>query len=666
MLFGDFDPSKPLCVDTETISNDDKRGGLLPYHGDRMAGVAFCQGEHAIYLPLRHRNDLAHCLPFESTIKEIREFMAEVKIWRNLNIKFDAHVLAQDNIFAPKARLEDTGTLARVVNNKLNISRNEDGEEEKDDTGYSLQALTNRFNKKYKKSSDELNEWCVAHGTKDYGAIPIPIISKYARFDTLSCYELHEILLTMLPEEAVNVWETEIRFCPILWGAERTGVKVDPSFFEAAGAALARRMLHSQKQIDEGVDWRDKSGNLISFNAGSWKQKDDYFRSKGIEPVAWGEPNKQGIKNACWDGDALSQLFISEKNVDGTENREAKRINQVINGIIDYSEAKTAYSTYCVGWMDRKDKNNVLHPGYNPAGTRTGRISSSNPNMQNPPPWAMKGMILAPGEIGIKYDYSQIEYRIFAHFARDEALINLYLENPYIDFHQIVADRLGMGKHRKIIKPINFGILYGMGKKKLIRQLAKTIHDLKDPELTTYLLYKYGGDRGTMEEVAANILEEYHRLTPAVKTLLNDVKKAIHAKGYIRNLYKRHLQFDIDKAYVALNYLCQGSAADLFKERTCAVFYDPDVVASGAQMVFNIHDSIGSLVKSLSAGQLYWDRAKVLAVKADHLRVPILIDGEVAIGTWDNTVEIYEKDKKTGRVVRERSIEECVELLKAA
>ncbi len=643
MLLDSFNPDLPLCIDCETIRNHD---GLSPFHGDRLCGVAIAQAGQAIYLPLRHRTELELCLPFEETINELREFVSKVKVLRNLNVKFDIHVLEQDDIrFSPSCRFEDTGTLARVVHNRLN--------------DYDLGSLTKQFCTKYKKDAEPIGEWFeqnkIPKALQDYGMVPISIMSKYGKLDALSCLELHSILLGMLPDESVKVWEKEVAFCPILESAEETGVPLDANFFQAAGAVLCKKILHAQQQVNEAVGWRDSDGNLMDFNPGSWKQKNDYFVSKNIAPVSWSDPDKHGVKNPCWDGDALAMLFDDS----GTE--EAKNINLAIDGMVQYGEAKTAYSTYCTGWMERRDSAGIVHPSYNPGGTKTGRLSSSNPNMQNPPPWALRGMLIPEGRIGVIYDYSQIEYRIFAHFAGDAGLLALYAENPYIDFHQIIANRLGMGAYRDPIKPINFGILYGMGKKKLIRQISKTIFDLNDPTLMEFLKLTYGN---TLEEISTNILEEYHRLTPAVKSLLKQVKQAIHAKGYIRNLYQRHLQFDIEQAYVALNYLCQGSAADLFKERSVAVFEDPQVIESMARMVLNIHDSIGATVPSSSSAQLYWDRAKVLAVDVPKLRVPILVDGKVALDDWSNTIEIGIKGKD-GKLVRERSIEECIDLLKA-
>lgn len=628
MLLDNFDPKRRLWVDVETISWDDKRGGLLPYHGDRVAGFSICdETERSIYVPIRHRTDQAACVPLDIALTELSNFAPLCTRIENVNIKFDLHCLAQDGIEFKSARLGDTGTLARIVNNTF--------------MEYNLEFLAQTYNKKYLKLGDEIEHWLTAHNTKDYGAIPLDLISRYARNDTLAAMELTLELEKRIKDVSKPVWDRECQFTRVLFNSERYGVKLDPLFFMQVQSALLKKMGALQDEMTKRVGYE--------FNPKSHTQVAAYFEAIGIKPVKWNE-QKDGSKSPSWDGEALSQI------IDPTG---------VGNMILDYGELNTALTTYAVSWLEKMDKDHRLRPSFNQSGTKTGRISSSKPNMQNPPKWAMRGILIPDGKIGVKFDYSQIEYRIFAHFAQDQELLDAYKKDPKIDFHQLLANRFGMPQFRDAIKTLNFGILYGMGKKKCIRTLAKTIHDVraktgtaeevaaKKKKLTVeeyekllkYLQDKYGDGTGnaSLETIATNILEEYHKMVPAIKLLLERVKRAIHAKGYIKNFYGRHFQFDLDRAYVALNYLCQGTAADLFKDRVCAIFEDSAVIASGAEMVTNIHDAVLADVP-IEHAQVYWDRVQALATEVVGFRVPILIDGEVAVENWSKIRKIKNND----------------------
>ena len=625
MLLDQFDPTKLLCIDIESISFDDEQEAFRPYHGHRIAGFYIVQdGVPSMYVPLRHRTEIDQCLPFDSTIAEIREFATKCEHVVNQNIKFDLHFFAQDGVEFPKAKFYDTMTLARLVNNQL--------------PEYNLDALTKRYCTKHVKEGEPISEWCKEHKTKDYGAVPIALMREYANKDVLSTLELYHELRRQLPEESYAVWQEEVKFCRILFESERHGVLIDPTFFKQVECMLLGKMVKTQEKITALAGYE--------LNPGSWPQKNLYFQSQGVEPVAWNENEETGENTPCWDADALALI-----------------IHPMANLLTDYTECNTALGTFCQGWPKQADANNIMHPNFKSSGTKTGRISCEKPNMQNPPKWAMRGIIIPEGEIGVKFDYSQIEYRLFAHFSKDEALLKAYADNPKIDFHQRLADRLGL--IRDVIKPINFGILYGMGKKKLKKSIAKLINDLQpeadDPKfaekqdkyqkLIDYLQYKYGG---TLDEIAEKILVEYHQQVPAVKLLLDRVKQTIHARGNIRNFFYRYFQFELDFAYVALNYLCQGTAADLFKNRVNAIFYDRRTISAEAKMVTNIHDSVLARLPSMEKAQAYWEVVQELAGQIPNLSVPILVDGEVAIGNWGNIMKI-----------QNNNIAETVALLKA-
>lgn len=594
-MFEGFDPKKRLVIDCETISWDDSRGGLKPYHGDRVCGVSVVQGTHGIYIPLRHRTAVDECLPFDYAIEQLRKFAADCEVVCNLNVKFDFKVLAQDNVFFPKAKMEPLEALARVVYNNY--------------FEYSLDFLTEKYNKTYRKEGDEVAAWLQAHDTKDYGACPIPIMGKYAVQDGLAAYELYEQLMAQIKAESLPVWEEEIKFCRNLLRGEHAGFEVDKNFLLLAQARLATQLDKMYTQI------KDLAG--YDLNPASPQQVDEYFVREGIEPVKFNE-QEDGTKTNSWSKEALTQI-----------------IHPMADLLMEFNSKKVWYSTFALGWYEHCAPDGKLHANFKQSGTRTGRISSAEPNTQNPPPWIYKAMRIPDGYVGFKYDYSQIEYRIFAEYSRDEGLLGLYDANPRTDFHQIVADRLHVSKHRGMVKPVNFGILYGMGEGKTKRQLAKTIHDAKDPELLAHLQREYGED---LTAIATNFLRDYHRRTPAIRNLQKQIKEVLAERGCLRNMFGRFYYVDYDKAYTGLNYICQGSAADMFKKNTNRFYEALDRLGIEWTLVTNIHDSLLNVIKPRDLPGV-WTIAQKEATQS-NTRVPILIDGDVALDHWKNYAPI--------------------------
>ncbi len=658
MYLADFDPKKRIYFDCETTSGDDAVEAFHPYQGHRIAGIAIGQrGVEPIYLALRHRTQYEEgneCLPYDEVIGELRDFCEDCVDVCNINMKFDLHFMAEsDGIHFPKAKIHELKVKARLVNNYQENFR--------------LETLALIFCKTEKKSN-LVKEWCDLNGTKDYGRVPLPLLSEYAKQDIRTAMELDEELEKLLPDESRDVWEHECRFMRLLYESERTGVPLCKDFFVKRQRMLLYNAVRTHAEIAKLVTARTEARcpgagmDGDSFNPGSTKQINDYFTVMGIEPIAWTKDANGNDRNPQWNKDALSQID-----------------DPVAQLIVEYNNHTHHESTFCRGWLAACDANSRMHPSFDSGGTATGRVSCRDPNMQNPPKWVWAGITIPKGYVGIAFDASQIEYRIFAHFARDESLLEVYRKNPREDFHRVLADRLGIP--REFSKMLNFAILYGIGVKKLTKNIIRSIYTYDSEELrgklrryvvalcdarqTTALslvpTYAHGGEKGTRkcspESVIGNdvltfiskaIITEYHQLTPAVKQLLYQIKDVIRQRGYIKNYFGRRYYFTADKAYIALNYLCQGTAADIFKRNVVEIFDDPIVKASGAQIVTNIHDAIYAIVPVENA-QAYWDvcvkRFGVIpptAASPDGFRVPILIDGHAAIGTWaiDRQVKI--------------------------
>lgn len=589
----EFDPTQPYALDIESISFDDTAEALDPYKGHRISGVVIYQpGVGSRYFPIRHRTERANLLPLDEFLEELRLFCWNSVMVVNHHLKFDMHFLAADDIwFPPTCDLVPTEVLARLIHNEL--------------PDYSLEYLTGLYCPQEKKISGPA-EWCQEHGTKDYGRVPLDVMTPYALQDGAAAWTLYQTLIKMLPEQTSRVWANERRFYYRLFQSENHGVPLDTEFFLMKKYELLTDMVQLQDKINGAVS-AATGGAVQEINPGSSQQLTAFFSSIGVQ-----SPSKTEKGNPSWDDKAFAELKLTMD--------EEHPAYPALESIVDFKEARVAESTFCTGWIEKADKSHRLHPNFKTAGTQTGRIASAKPNMQNPPKWAMEGIHIPDDWCGIKFDYSQIEYRIFAHYSKDAGLLKSYADNPRTDFHQALSDRLGID--RDPVKTLNFGMLYGMGKKKLRKSLAKEIKKAKDPEK----LKRYGTDP---EQMADAILEEYHSLVP-VRELLRQVEAVIRERGYIKNYFGRLYQFSLERAYVALNYLCQGTAADLFKERLCALLdaLDSDFPEHLVKMLTNIHDA-GVMIMPCDHAAWYWSHCQEQLTAVSGFRVPILIDGEI-------------------------------------
>lgn len=624
-----FDLKERIFIDVETISWDDNREAFRPYHGDRMSTIIVGQyGKKTLAFPIRNRNKSPLLLDIDKFLPEYREFVREIKIYNNLNAKFDMRNMAVDNVhfLHPDLLVEDLGVLARLVNN--------------DQPSFSLDDLCARYKVPMKKT-DILKPYLKT--TKDYGAIPVDILCEYGIGDVESTKGLNTILITQLPPESVKVWETECKFAKILFDVEHRGLPIDMLFLKRRRIHLIQEMMITLKKI-EGVT----EGKIT--NPGSTPQVAAYFVGEGIAPVLYNEPTeimkKEGRTqgNASWNADALEQIN-----------------HPVATLLIDYKEKQIQESTFCAGWMAEADDKDRIHPDFKSNGTKTGRPSSSKPNVYNPPKWIMEAITIPDGYVGVKWDKSQIEYRIFAHYAEDPELLKAYKENPKIDYHQILADRLGIP--RDPTKRINFGVLYGMGQAKTKRRVAAEFGEMERSPKTTpeqrakirAAIRKYVkmsgddpfgkvvgqiGETGPIppeafDMAAEAILSEYHSRVPTIKAMQKRIKAVLQSRGYIKNFFGRRYYYPLNLAYIALNALIQGSAADFFKQVLVSLFTQCD---KRVEMVDMIYDACFA-VMPIEIAQVYWDLCREVVCKSPF-QIPVLIDGEIALYNWGNITKI--------------------------
>lgn len=603
-----FDFTKPVSIDTETISFDDKRAALFPYQGTRMALFIARQGGECYSILLRHRSAKPD-VPFDEAIEFIKSFVNKIDIYMNQNPKFDMRIMAQDGIFfRPDAKIADTAVLARLVKSDL--------------MGYSLDYMCKYFKIEQVKSSSA-KDWIKQNNTQDYGAIPTHILVPYGEQDVYATDNLYDHLMAKLPEETKDQWNLEQEFCNLLFRCEHTGIKVDTQGLMRKRITILQDMIKLNKDICEII------GNP-KFNPGSHVQVAKAFAALGVDPVKFTDEHES---TPSWDKNAL-QLVSSIQHGEKAEAFASK--------LLELGHLKIQESTFCAAWVEHADSHNVIHPDFRQSGTNTGRLSCGDPNAQNFPEWMMEYMLIPEGHVGIKWDLSQIEYRIFTHYSDNPRLLAAYAENADVDFHQIIADLIGIP--RKPVKPINFGILYGMGKKKLTASIVKAICESDGEKLRAALVkftqftippYPEAIPYEIAKSVAEGILEYYHRQTPEIRAMVKQIRSVLSARGYIRNFFGRRVHMTPDIAYVGLNYLIQGSSADLFKRFLVSIHKE----CPEALLIDNIHDADMSIVP-IEHAQRYWDTSKRIIEGCDLFKVPIRMDGAMYFGNWGNEHKI--------------------------
>lgn len=617
-----FDVTKRIYMDCETTSFDDAVPAFKPYFGHRATLIILGQlGKPTFAIPLRHRTEAHLCIERIDDAKQIiSEWALKVKILANLNLKFDMHFTGVDGIEFPDARHEDTGVLARLVYNEHR--------------SYSLENLCKYYNVTQKEAT-EVKAWLTEHPEcKDYGKIPFKILVPYGIADVDADIDLHTVLLSKLPEETKPVWDVECELLPILYESERDGIKVDKNFLLHKKLELLQSIITKAKIIREATGIENPS---------SGDQYGAYFQSLGFKSNKKTAPTPNSPQgNDSWNKDVLEYISSLGQDVP----------HKIAKVIAAYGKEENAESTFCTGWLKQLDKNNIIHANVRQTGTVSLRSSSSEPNIQNCPKWLMEGILIEPGHVGIAWDLSQIEYRLFAHYANNPETIEKYRVNPGIDYHQIKADDLGLP--RNPVKRINFGVIYGMGKAKTEATVRNEIIDNDSNKLRRHMYDHYvdGGDEmeiPNFEEseiipqeiltiIGTNVLKTYHEQNPEIRQLMGMIKGLLRQRGYVKSYYGMHFHLDVDHAYVGLNRVIQGTAATLFKMKIVALFKRLKELNNYARLKLQVHDAVYASVPLEQANQYIQEAHRI--VTDCPFRVPVLMDFELALYNWKNKIKI--------------------------
>jgi len=383
----------------------------------------------------------------------------------------------------------------------------------------------------------------------------------------------------------------------VLYKMEKVGLKIDIEYLYK----FKNELTNKQKNIENSI--YAFAGEEFNINSTKELQR-ILFEKMGIKPI---RKTKTGYST---DSETLQKL---------------SKEYEIAELIIKYREITKIVSTYIVPFIKKADKNNRLHTTFNQTLTSTGRLSSSNPNLQNLPAnedeihsGIRKAVIAQNGYKLICADYSQIELRILAHFSKDKILTDVFNNNG--DIHTQTAVKL-FGVHesmvdhnlRRTAKVINFGILYGMG----YVSLSKTL--------------------GIKKNKAKEIIDKYFERFKNVQSFISNTIEDASKNGYVETYFKRRRYFaNINSSderlagfekRAAVNAVIQGTAADIIK--IAMVRLDEKLKNIDAELVMQVHDELLIEANEKVARQVKEITKDVMenVVKFD---VPLLVNIKVA------------------------------------
>ena len=573
-----------FAFDTETDS--------LDYMRARIVGVSFAvEPGRAAYVPLAHRDpDAPVQLDLDETLRKLRPLLeddAHGKIGHNL--KYDRHVLANHGITLAGIRY-DTMLESYVLDSTA--------------TRHDMDSVA----LKYLGHETIRYEDVAGKGAKQisFDQVPVATAAPYAAEDADITLRLHRELwprLVATPGLQHIYEDLERPLVPILGAMERHGVLLDTALLRRQSRELEKGMAAAEAAAFEAAGGK--------FNIGSAKQLQEIlFDRLGLTPLRktpGGQPSTAE--------DVLEEL---------SAEHELPRL------VLQYRGLAKLKSTYTDKLPELADGASRVHTSYHQAVAATGRLSSSDPNLQNIPIRTAEGRrirqaFVAPeGGRLVAADYSQIELRIMAHLSGDEGLQAAFRED--LDVHQATAAEVFetpledvTPEQRRSAKAINFGLIYGMSAFGLARQLSI--------------------ERGAAQEYVNLYFERY----PGVKRYMDETRKQAREDGFVTTVLGRRLHLpeirsrnNQRRQYAersAINAPMQGTAADIIK---LAMIRVADWLAKGkvdARLIMQVHDE---LVFEVAEGDVepLIDALGTLMGEAVELSVPLKVQAAAGLN-WD-------------------------------
>lgn len=545
-----------LVVDTETVTFDAD-----------LIGVAFAwSADEAAYLPLTPA--YPEGLPLEEVRADLQEILGslECKVIGH-NFKYDLAALRRAGIDVKNIWF-DTMLASQLVHSQL--------------FSHGLDALA------FSELGFKKIPTTQLLGGKKTGLmteVPLETLAAYACEDVLITWRLFEKLYPETQDKDVKrvLYELEMPLLSVLEKMEARGIKIDTVYLEKLGERLKGELQKTEKAAYQAAG--------AEFNISSPSQLQKVLFEQLNLPVVGVKKIKSGYST---DADTLSKL---------------RGKHPAIEKILQYREVAKLLNTYVETLPKLADTTGRVHTSYMQIGAATGRLASTNPNLQNIPIRTELGnevrraFIAEKGKVLISADYSQIELRILAHLSEDKDLIAAFHKGD--DFHAAVAEEMGVD--RRAAKAINFGIIFGLGPTAL------------------------GNDLGIPTAEAKAFIERYFTTFPGVPKFIQAMHRQASELGFTQTMFgrKRYLP-DIHSPNMmlksaaermAVNMPIQGTEADMMK--LAMVEIDRQLPSLG--MLLQIHDALVFEVPEAEVKKLAPQIQEIMCGVVE-LKVPVLVD----------------------------------------
>ncbi len=595
-----------VAVDTETDNLDAMQANLV--------GISFgLENGEACYIPLAHKGKITQPTQVdlfgesEAELDEVEallpnqlnkaDCLAQLKpILENPNIRKIGQNIKYDLTIFARNGIELQGVAFDTMLQSYTL----------DSTGrHNMDDLAERYLGHQTIPFEEL----VGKGKNQltFDQIELDKATEYAGEDAEITMKLHQLLWSELQKtpELVKLFEQiEMPLVSVLSRVERNGVLIDPTKLLAHSVEIEQRLKELETLVHQ------EAGEV--FNLASTKQLQEILFNKLGLPILKKTPkgapstNEEVLEELAQMGHQVPVLLMEHRGLSKLKSTYTDKLPQMINA-----------------------QTGRVHTSYHQAVTATGRLSSSDPNLQNIPIRNEQGrrirqaFIARNGYVILAADYSQIELRIMAHLANDANMIKAFAEGK--DIHRSTAAEIfGVpleavtSEQRRSAKAINFGLIYGMSEFGLANQLGISRTDAK----------KY--------------MELYFQRYPAVQQFMLDIREKAAEKGYVETLFGRRLYLpEINSSNqmrrkaaerVAINAPMQGTAADIIKVAMIGI----DQAVRNCEdiaMIMQVHDELVFEVKA-DRVEHYTQLIKAEMEKAIELKVPLI--AEVGIGSnWD-------------------------------
>ena len=623
-VLADLEQYTTWVVDVETNG--------LEWHGKNQicgVGVAVETGD-TYYFPFRHYPSLEAVNLHPPQLFQLMEVMNERSTLIGYNIKFDLHFLENEGLVVSDKELLDVIVLVRLT-------------EPADVREFSLTATIKRS---YGEEAAEYdittkkilrkNKW-----NKDFSQAPPTILGPYCEKDVEYTWKLYKDRIKELERtNQTEIFKLEKELTHVLYAMEKRGITVDSDYAMQSAEKILQRQEQIKKRIFETVGYE--------FLITSPAQVGEALKGLGIEPIV-----KTAKGNVSWGEEALAQ------------------VNHPVAGYMrQYRTLDKLRSTYLEPYFDI----NTVHTSFCNWGTLTGRLSSRDPNLQNLPrthfrlsdnpltseeretvrgrisaavsakggtynkdlsdevvdTWGFIGdesydskdeeqisirrlFIPRPNYSLVAFDYSQMEVRVFLDYFRNPE-IEALLKKEDVDFHGEAAtlafgvkeDDAEYKYYRQMAKAITFGTIYGIGSRKLGVQL------------------------GVPMQQAADYKKKYFKGLKGSREFFEEVVRVVSSRGWIKNRYGRLYIVPKDLAYKGVNYLVQGTSADILSERMIEV--DKYLQDRKSNILVQVHDEIICEVHNDELEEVAPHVQRLL--QENSLGIPLEVDVEVCAPSW--------------------------------